>query len=71
MSLTEDEKNRRALADILDRIDAISAAVRGAEFNDKGHQNGISLLLGDVWCTLSDLIEEMGGRNVARDTPEE
>jgi hypothetical protein len=43
------------------RIDAINAAVQGADFNEHSQQKGISGLLGDVWCSLDDFIKKMKG----------
>jgi hypothetical protein len=47
------------LEEIHCRIDAINAAVKGADFQDKSQQCGISGLLGDVWCKLDDFIKEL------------
>jgi hypothetical protein len=53
------EKQVFALEEIHCRIDAINAAVQGADFADHSQQKGISRLLGDVWCTMDDFIKEM------------
>jgi hypothetical protein len=42
-------------------IDAITAAVRGSDFNDKSQQRGIIHLLGEQYCQLGEVIDEMGG----------
>lgn len=57
------EKERQVflLEEIHCRIDAINAAVQGAEMNDHSQQKGISRLLGDVWCKLDDFIKELKG----------
>jgi hypothetical protein len=55
------EKQVFVLEEIHCRIDAINAAVQGADFADHSQQKGISGLLGDVWCKLDDFIKEMKG----------
>jgi hypothetical protein len=57
--LTETEQKIFTLEEIHCRIDAINAAVQGADMNDTSQQKGISRLLGDVWCKLDDFIKEI------------
>ncbi|WP_296713140.1 hypothetical protein [Rhodoblastus sp.] len=59
--LTKTEQNIFVLKEIHCRIDAINAAVQGADFNDHSQQRGISGLLGDMWCKLDDFIKELEG----------
>ena len=61
MILHKTETHIFVLDEIQCRIDAINAAVKGADFNDRSQQKGISRLLGDVWCRLDDFINEMKG----------
>lgn len=56
---TQTDRKIFQLEEIHCRIDAINAAVQGAEMNDTSQQRGISRLLGDVWCRLDDLIKEL------------
>jgi hypothetical protein len=65
MPLDKTKQQIFVLDEINHRIDAINAAVKGADFLDKSHQSGISILLGDVWCRLDDLINEMKGDSKA------
>jgi hypothetical protein len=59
--LTKTEQKIFTLEEIHCRIDAINAAVQGADMNDTSQQKGISRLLGDVWCKLDDFIKELKG----------
>ena len=67
MNISEKDsaRNRRmqitALTDIRFALDAIEAAVKGADFNDTGQQRGISQLLSDQYFKLDDIIKEMEG----------
>jgi hypothetical protein len=55
------------LKEIHCRIDAINAAVQGADMNDTSQQKGISGFLGDVWCKLDDFIKELKGEDAKED----
>jgi hypothetical protein len=59
MILDKTERQIFQLEEIHCRIDAINAAVQGADMNDTSQQKGISRLLGDVWCKLDDFIKEI------------
>jgi hypothetical protein len=61
MIMAKTEKRIFQLDEIHCRIDAINAAVQGADMNDTSQQRGISRLLGDVWCKLDDFIKELKG----------
>jgi hypothetical protein len=58
---TKIERQLFILEEIHCRIDAVNAAIQGADMNDTSQQKGISRLLGDVWCKLDDLIKEIKG----------
>jgi hypothetical protein len=49
------------LTEIRYALDAIEAAVKGADFLDHGQQRGISHLLSEQYFKLGDIIKEMEG----------
>jgi hypothetical protein len=59
--------HRLHLTQILYALDAITAAVRGSDFNDLSHQRGIIHLLGEQYIQLGEVIKEMGGERIPRD----
>ncbi len=42
-------------------LDAVNAAVKGADMNDTSEQRGISYWISELDCKLGDLIKEMEG----------
>lgn len=56
---TKEQQLLSALQETNYRIDAVRAAVVGADFNDTSHQKGIDLILADIWMSLSDLTDEL------------
>ena len=67
LGVERSDVHRLCLTQIRYALDAITAAVRGSDFNDLGQQRGIIHLLGEQYIQLGEVIKEMGGERIPRD----